>query len=238
MIETENLRIAYGGVVALKDVTVRLEHSVSGLIGPNGAGKTTFLNALSGFAIPKAGRIRLDGEDITVMAPHQRARWGLRRSFQKEDIVDGLTIAENVAIQLDTCGIGGAEREREIDRVLEFAGLSGQGRRLTEDLSSLQRRMTEIARCLAGEPRVVLLDEPGAGFSQSEIDRLKELILSIADFCGAQTLLIDHDVDLIRATCTETMVLDFGNLVVSGPTDEILEVDEVKSVYLGVEAIE
>ncbi|MDO6965905.1 ABC transporter ATP-binding protein [Rhizobium alvei] len=237
MISISDITVAFGGVRALNKVSVDLSDPVVGIIGPNGAGKTTFLNVLSGFITPLSGSIRAFGSEILPMPPHRRSRWGIRRSFQKEQVVDELTIEDNVGVVLDSLGLGSAERERHLAAALEFCGLSALRKTRAGGLNAFERRMTEIARCAAGKPKILMLDEPGAGLSQIEMDRLRQVILDIHSFNGAMTLLIDHDVDLIQAVCSSTMVLDFGSLVVAGPTRDVLSDPRVRAVYLGVEEV-
>jgi branched-chain amino acid transport system ATP-binding protein len=235
MILIENVTVTFGGVTALSHLTVALDKPVLGIIGPNGAGKTTFLNVLSGFVTPRSGRITMDGMDLLRLAPHQRARFGLRRSFQKEQVVDELSVEENVRVVLDPLALSGAERERALMAALEFVGLSALRDLHAAGLNAFERRMVEIARCIVGKPRLILLDEPGAGFSQGEVDRLRQVIDGIRTFNGATTLLIDHDVDLIQAVCEDTMVLDFGSLIAVGATAAVLTDPKVRAVYLGME---
>jgi branched-chain amino acid transport system ATP-binding protein len=237
MIVIRDVTVTFGGVVALNGVSVDLVDPVVGIIGPNGAGKTTFLNVLSGFVTPRQGSIQAFGTELLSLTPHRRSRWGLRRSFQKEQVVDELTVEENVAVVLDNLDISGRERERHLAAALEFAGLTGVRREPAAGLNAFLRRMTEIARCAAGPARLLLLDEPGAGLSQNEVEALRQTIASVHDFNGATTLLIDHDVDLIQSVCVSTMVLDFGALVTHGPTREALSDPRVRAVYLGVEEL-
>ena len=235
MIAIENVTVTFGGVTALNHLTVALDKPVFGIIGPNGAGKTTFLNVLSGFVTPRSGRITMDGMDLLRLAPHQRARFGLRRSFQKEQVVDELSVEDNVRVVLDPLALSGAERERALMAALEFVGLSALRNMPAAGLNAVERRMVEIARCIVGKPRLILLDEPGAGFSQGEVERLRQVIDGIRTFNGATTLLIDHDVDLIQAVCEDTMVLDFGSLIAVGATAAVLTDPKVRAVYLGME---
>jgi branched-chain amino acid transport system ATP-binding protein len=237
MISIRDITVTFGGVVALNKVTVDLTDPVVGIIGPNGAGKTTILNVLSGFLTPKTGSINAFGTELLGLKPHMRSRWGLRRSFQKEQVVDELSVEDNVGVVLDSLSLSGAERERHLSASLEFAGLASVRRERAAVLNAFQRRMTEIARCSAGPARLLLLDEPGAGLSQSEVEVLRRTISSIHTFNGAMTLLIDHDVELIQAVCSSTMVLDFGSLVTSGPTRDVLSDPRVRTVYLGVEEV-
>lgn len=234
MIEISGLTVAFGGVVALNDVSVKLDGDVVGIIGPNGAGKTTFVNCLSGFVTPVKGTITAFGTELTKLSPHARARWGLRRSFQREQVVDNLTVRDNVRVVADHAGAGRGGSVADVDKALALTGMSAKAHVLAERLDAFERRMTELARTLAARPKLIMLDEPGAGFSQSESERLRELILSIRRETGAMVLLIDHDVELIQAVCGTTMVLDFGKLVASGSTRDVLQDARVKAVYLGV----
>ncbi|MCF1469499.1 ABC transporter ATP-binding protein [Agrobacterium vitis] len=235
MIKIEDLTVKFGGVTALNHVTVVLDAPVVGIIGPNGAGKTTFLNVLSGLVRPLQGTITAFGQSITPLLPHQRAQWGLRRSFQKEQVVDDLTVEDNVRVVLDPLRLSRAQTEQAVSAALDYTGILAQRHVRAESLNAFERRMVELARCVAGKPRLLLLDEPGAGFAQNEVAKLRDVITGIADHTGAMTLLIDHDVDLIQATCTKTMVLDFGALVMYGETAAVLKDDRVRAVYLGVE---
>ena len=201
MIEIDDITVGFGGVIALRNVSVRLDAPVVGIIGPNGAGKTTFLNVFSGFVTPSSGQITAFGERLLRLRPHQRARWGLRRSFQKEQVVDELTVEDNVRVILDPLGLPAVERERHLAAALEFTGIASARKTRASELNALERRMTELARCAAGQPRIVMLDEPGAGFSQIEVARLQSVITGMRAFNGAMVLLIDHDVELIQATC-------------------------------------
>ncbi|MBO9126281.1 MULTISPECIES: ABC transporter ATP-binding protein [Rhizobium/Agrobacterium group] len=235
MIEIDGVTVSFGGVTALNRLTVQLDAPVVGIIGPNGAGKTTFLNVLSGFVRPGSGRIRVFGQELTGLQPHQRAQWGLRRSFQKEQAVDELTVEDNVRVVLDSLRLSRGDAEDALTRALEFTGINAVRRRSVAGLNSFERRMTELARCVAGSPKLILLDEPGAGFSQSEVATLRSVINGISETIGARTFLIDHDVDLIQATCQRTMVLDFGSLVTYGETASVLADPRVRAVYLGME---
>lgn len=235
MIEIDALTVSFGGVTALNRLTVQLDAPVVGIIGPNGAGKTTFLNVLSGFVTPNSGRIRAFGQELTRLQPHQRAQWGLRRSFQKEQAVDELTVEDNIRVVLDSLALSRGAVEDALARALEFTGISAVRHRSVAGLNAFERRMTELARCVAGSPKLILLDEPGAGFSQSEVETLRSVINGISETIGARTFLIDHDVDLIQATCQRTMVLDFGTLVTYGETASVLADPRVRAVYLGME---
>jgi len=234
MIEIENLTVQFGGVRPIDGLTVRLDERIVGLIGPNGAGKTTLLNVLSGFVTPVSGTVRVNGKDVTHLAPHLRSGMGLRRTFQTDQIADDLTLWENVLAIADHAGIGSQrEREQEVARAIEFVGLTRRVHRRGNALSTEERHLAEVAKALIGKPSLVMLDEPGAGMSSAESSHLEKVLRGIPDYCGAQLFLIDHDVELISACCTQTMVLDFGKLLAVGPTAAVLEEPEVRRAYLG-----
>jgi ABC-type branched-subunit amino acid transport system ATPase component len=234
MIEIDNLTVQFGGVRPIDGLTVRLDQPIVGLIGPNGAGKTTLLNVLSGFVTPVSGTVRVDGQDVTRAGTHRRAAMGLRRTFQTDQIADDLTLWENVMAIADHAGIGSpAERLREVGGAIEFVGLSKRIHRKGQALSTEERHLAEVAKALVGRPRLVMLDEPGAGMSLAESSHLEQVLKGIPAYCGAQLFLIDHDVELIAACCVQTMVLDFGKLLAVGPTAQVLEMPEVRRAYLG-----
>lgn len=233
MIDMQNLTVRYGGVVALDNVSLHLTDDVIGLIGPNGAGKTTLINAFSGFAPVAGGTVGINGHDLLMMAPHQRTRWGLARSFQKVQTVPDLTVEDHLAVVLDAKSTSRSERKSDIDRVLAYLDLENVRHLVGLQLNPFQARMTEIAKCLVGSPRMILLDEPGGGLSESEMVVLRKVITGIHPEFGAQVLLVDHDVDLIRDVCTTTAVLDFGKLIAFGPTETVLADEVVKTAYLG-----
>jgi branched-chain amino acid transport system ATP-binding protein len=236
MIEVENLSLRFGGVVALDGVTATFSAPVAGVIGPNGAGKTTLMNVMSGFLTAYQGQVLLDGADLLAMAPHRRAQTGLRRSFQREQVADDLTALDNVLVQTDwQMGRTRARRDAAIG-LLAHVGLADRAHVLGADLTGFERRLCDVARCMAGEPRLILFDEPAGGLSVDETARLGDLITGIHALTGAQTLVIDHDVDLIRRICTETLVLDFGRRIAFGPTADVLADPAVKAAYLGVGA--
>lgn len=237
MIAIENLTVAFGGIRPIHRLTVTLGTPIVGVVGPNGAGKTTLLNVLSGFVIPKTGKVTAFDRDLLAMPAYQRARWGLRRTFQTEQVVEDLTVWDNVAVMLDTVDQSGGDRHKQVSAALEYVGLAGQERRMGAGLNSFERRLTEIARALVGSPRIVLMDEPGAGLSDDESAAMQSIILGAPDFSGAMVVLIDHDVNLIAATCGTTAVLDFGELIAYGLTDEVLADDRVKAAYLGTEGL-
>lgn len=233
MISIRDLTVNFGGVVALDRLTLDIDGDVVGIIGPNGAGKTTLINVLSGFVSPSDGRVIVEDCDLLSLKPHRRARWGLARSFQKVHNVPDLTVEEQVRAALDFRTTQRHEKRKAVGRALDYVGLGELTDRAGHRLNPFQQRMTEIARCLASGPKLVLLDEPGGGLSETEVTKLRDVIGGIRSDFGAQVLLIDHDVRLIRAVCIKTAVLDFGKLIGYDRTEQVLADDRVMAAYLG-----
>jgi branched-chain amino acid transport system ATP-binding protein len=238
MIEVTGLTVRFGGVTPLDDMTVTFDSGTCGLIGPNGAGKTTFFNVLSGFVRPASGGVRAFGDDLLAMPHYKRARWGLRRTFQTEQAIEELSVADNVALAHEHSRRGSrAARREDVLGALEFVGLQvGQDVKVGT-LGARDRRLVEIARAVVGRPRVVLLDEPAAGLPDEETEHLGRVIRGIPRHTGALAVLVDHDMSLVSACCEKTAVLDFGRLIAAGPTAEVLRDERVVRAYLGTEAV-
>lgn len=234
MIVIENLTVAFGDVRPLDQLHAQMVAPIVGLIGPNGAGKTTLLNVLSGFVRPQFGSVHLDGLSLLDLSPVQRVRRGLRRLFQQEMIVHDLSAADNIRAIADHVSPRGRATS-EIERAIDFVGLDGSRHVIGRRLSLFERRLVEIAKTLVGSPKVILLDEPGAGLNDVETAKLRELLLQIPGSFAAQLVLIDHDADLIASLCDETLVLDFGKRLAMGPTRQVLDDPVVRQAYLGEE---
>ncbi|HSV53457.1 MAG TPA: ATP-binding cassette domain-containing protein [Burkholderiaceae bacterium] len=235
MMSISELTVQFGGVKAIASLDAVLDHPVCGLIGPNGAGKTTLVNVLSGLVQPRTGRIEVDGTNLLALTPTQRVRFGLRRSFQTEQVVEDLDVWSNVLAVLDHVPHDRRHANAEVGRAIDYVGLVHQATTPGAQLNLFQRRMVEVAKALVGAPRLLLFDEPGAGLTEHEASHLRRTLLGIKDFCGAQVLLIDHDVDLIKTTCTQTLVLDFGQRLALGATNDVLDDPAVRRAYLGTE---
>jgi len=236
MIALENLTVRFGGLVALDAVSARFGEPVSGIVGPNGAGKTTTMNVISGFLTSQGGRVRVGDTDLLDLPPYRRTRWGLRRSFQRDEIAGDLTVEENLRAMLDNLPLSRADKREELARALDFTGLGAERHRLGATLNSYDRRLTDVARCVIGRPKMILFDEPAGGLTGEETEHLGALILAIPGQTGAQVLVIDHDVDLISRICSQTLVLDFGRRIAFGPTAAVFDDPAVKAAYLGLEA--
>ncbi|WP_322748338.1 MULTISPECIES: ABC transporter ATP-binding protein [unclassified Frankia] len=232
MLELTGITVQFDGVRPLDDVTLRVAPGVTGLVGPNGAGKTTLLNVLSGFVRPSAGTVTAHGDRLDRLSPHRRARWGLRRSFQAEQLVLTLSVRDNVRVVAENLGAP----PQDVDRVLDAVGLDDRSR-AAGVLSMLERRLLEFARAMVGTPRLVCLDEPGAGLAEADARRLVPLIDALAASGDVVVLLVDHDMDLVQTVCRELAVLDFGRLIATGPTAQVLTDPVVARAYLGTEEV-
>jgi len=231
VIEVKDLTVRYGGVTSLDALTVTFEKGICGLIGPNGAGKTTFFNVLSGFVRPATGTVRAFGDDLLRLNHFRRARWGVRRTFQTEQAISDLTVYDNVAM-IHT-SLRGTARRADVLGAIEFVGAGITPYAKVGSLTAGQRRLVEVARAAAGKPRLILLDEPAAGLPDQETAHLTSVIRALPGQTGAQTILVDHDMSLVSAVCESTTVLDFGKMIASGPTAEVLRDPHVMSAYLG-----
>jgi ABC-type branched-subunit amino acid transport system ATPase component len=243
--------VRFGGLVAVDGITLDVPvGGAVGLIGPNGAGKTTTFNACSGLVRPGAGRITLFGEDITHHSPAARARLGLGRTFQQMELYDRLTVRENVAMGLEAKLAGGrllgpvvasaAERRavaEAAERSLQRCGIGHLAERRAGVLPTGQRRLTELARALAGGFQVLLLDEPSSGLDVRETENFAGILRSIVADDGRGILLVEHDMSLVRTVCDYTYVLDFGRLIAAGPTSDVLASATVRAAYLGEEVV-
>jgi ABC-type branched-subunit amino acid transport system ATPase component len=214
VIEVEGLTVRFGGVVPIDGMTVTLSGGTCGLIGPNGAGKTTFFNVLSGF---------------------RRARWGLRRTFQTEQAIADLSVFENVLLVHENTGGERTTRRQDVMDAVAFVGLEREADSRVGALGVAERRLVEVARAVVGRPRLVLLDEPAAGLPDRETEHLGRLIRRIPEETEAPVILVDHDMSLVSACCGTTAVLDFGKLIASGATAEVLRDEHVIRAYLGTE---
>ena len=231
MIEVSGLTVRYGGVTSLDGMSVTFEKGVCGLIGPNGAGKTTFFNVLSGFVRPASGSVTAFGDDLLRMTHFRRARWGVRRTFQTEQAISDLSVFDNVAMIHSRAR--GAARRADVLASIEFVGGGISPHAKVGSLTAGQRRLVEVARSVAGKPRLILLDEPAAGLPDEETEQLTAVIKNIPAQTGALTILVDHDMSLVSAVCETTAVLDFGKLIASGPTAQVLRDEHVMRAYLG-----
>jgi branched-chain amino acid transport system permease protein len=232
LLEVRGLTIAYGNNRALDAVDLSVyRHEVHALIGPNGAGKSTFVDALTGFLPSYGGAVHLDGDSVHGLAARERARRGIRRTFQQVQAIDSITVDEYLRLA------GGSAGTERIAAVREFLGLPGGAVPIRlMDIGS--RRMLEIAGALVSRPRVLLLDEPAAGLAEAESFALAERMRRIPAEFGCAVLLIEHDMGFVRAASTRATVLDDGCLISTGPVSEVLDDPSVVAAYLGQELAE
>ena len=246
LLEIKNLNKRFGGLTAVSKLDFELrEGEILGLIGPNGAGKTTTFNIIAGTYAADDGEIRFAGEKISGLPPHQIARRGIMRTFQHNRPFGGMSVLENVMVgahrrfkrnlfQLIAAG-GGAEEAQQRRRAGELIEFVGLGELRDADVGTLsfgQGRLLEIARALAGEPRVILFDEPAAGLTPAELDRLAEIVRGIAQR-GIAVLLIEHDMRFLLPLASRVVVLNFGARIAEGTPQEVRSQRAVMDAYLG-----
>jgi branched-chain amino acid transport system ATP-binding protein len=241
VLRTTGVSVSFGGVRAVVDVDLEVgPGQLVGLIGPNGAGKTTFIDAVTGF-VRSTGRIELDGNDLTGLPPHARARLGLARTWQSIDLFDDLTVGENLLVAShhpslwgmfkDTLG-GSRERTAARDPLVELLGIDAFADALPSELPQGQRKLVGIARALVARPRLVCLDEPAAGLDTSESEELGRQLRRLADG-GQAMLLVDHDMGLVLGICDWVVVLEFGEVIAAGVPDVVRRDQRVIAAYLG-----
>lgn len=248
LLQVRGLTRRFGGLVAVNDLSFDLgAGEILGLIGPNGAGKSTTFNLVAGALPPNAGSIRMEGRELVGLRPHRIAARGIMRTFQHNMAFEGMTVSENILVGRHTrmrhglfdilAGTSVARKAETaaVDRaaeLIDFVGLSEWADADVSTLSFGQGRLLETARALAGEPRIVLFDEPAAGLTPSECDRLAEIIRGIARR-GISVLLIEHDMRFLLPLAERVVVLNFGEKIADGTSAQIEGNPAVVAAYLG-----
>ncbi len=250
IVEVRRLSRQFGGLAAIDDLSFVVPRgAIKAVIGPNGAGKTTLFNVLSGVMAPSSGEIRLDGARIEGLAAHQRVKLGVARTFQNLQIFDRMTVLENVMVGRHVRGatglVGAAlklPRARTEERAMRAAacealatvGLSSRAGDLATSLSFGERKLLEVARALASEPRLLLLDEPAAGLGFADIARIGDLIGRL-NARGVTVLLVEHNMRLVMNISHDILVLNFGRKIAEGTADAVRGNRDVIEAYLGQE---
>ena len=247
LLEVREVVRSFGGVRAVDGATLDVESgSITGLIGPNGAGKSTLFNCVSGFVRPQAGRVLLEGRRIERSAPHRIAKAGLVRTFQTPRALTRMTVLENVMLAAPRQGgerLAGAiapaarRREREVRvralELLELVRLSEHADALAGTLSGGQRKLLDLVRALAAEPRLLLLDEPMAGVSPTLRQELLAHILALRDRDAVTLLIVEHDLDFVMRASDRVIVMNDGQVIAQGAPDEVRADPRVVDAYLG-----
>ena len=246
----QGLVVRFGGLTAVDGQTLNAPRGrITGLIGPNGAGKTTTFNACTGMLRPTAGRVSLFGEDVTRLPPQARALRGLGRTFQRMELFDTLTVRENVRMGKEGAMAGrnplrhlraargqAAVVDRLADEALAICGIEHLAPRRPSDLSTGQRRLVELSRCIAGEFKLMLLDEPSSGLDGEETEEFGRILRSLVADRGVGILIVEHDMALVMSTCEYIHVLDFGKPIFEGTPVQVANSPLVRAAYLGSEA--
>ena len=251
LLEVKGLTKTFGGLTAINNVDFSMEeHQIVSVIGPNGAGKTTFFNMISGYYPVDSGTITFDGHSLVKLTPEKVASYKIARTFQNIRLFQNMLVAENILVgrylQMKASIIDivlrlprmRREEQEAYDKVLsllDYVGLSGKEGELAKNLSYGQQRRLEIARALAIEPKLLLLDEPAAGLNPKETEEMKEFILRLRSDLNTTILLIEHDMKLVMGLSDKITVLNYGEKLADGTPDEIRNNEKVIKAYLGVE---
>jgi branched-chain amino acid transport system ATP-binding protein len=237
-LEVTNVSMAFGGALVLSDVSLSVpEAAVTGLIGPNGAGKTTLFNIVSGLLSPKSGQIVIDGHDVTNAGPAARARRGLARTYQRLELFTSLTVWDNIRVAGEIRNTWGRRGRidviAEAELVLDLVGLADVAGREVSELPTARARVVEVARALMTRPRVLLLDEPASGQTERETEEFGVLLRRLVEERQLAICLVEHDVNLVMGTCELIHVLDYGEIIASGPPEQVQNDPLVVNAYLG-----
>jgi len=237
LLEIRDVSVRFGGVTALDGVSLSARAGrVTGLIGPNGAGKTTLFNVINGLQPVHRGAVLLDGRNLRHVSPSGRSRAGIGRTFQRLEAFGSLTVRENVLVAIEIRPRRRWMRSRdqlaEADRLLELVGIGEYAQARADSVPTGVARLLEVARSLATEPRLLLLDEPSSGLVETETERFGRLLRTLAG-AGRAIVMVEHDLALVMSTCDYIYVLDFGRVIAAGTPAEIHADPLVQQAYLG-----
>jgi branched-chain amino acid transport system ATP-binding protein len=237
-LETLDVTMRFGGHTALDAVSIAVQPGhITGLIGPNGAGKTTLFNVVTGLLSPSQGTVRFDDRDITSDPPHQRAKRGVARTFQRLELFTSLSVRDNVRVAGEIRNSWGFRQKMdcraEAARVIELVGLADVADREVSEIPTGQARVVELARALMIKPSVLLLDEPASGQTEEETVTFGRLLQHLAHEDGLGVCLVEHDMSLVMDICETIHVLEFGQVIASGDADAVRNDQAVIDAYLG-----
>jgi branched-chain amino acid transport system ATP-binding protein len=249
-LQVRGVSLSFGGVRALKDVSFSVRPgTITAMIGPNGAGKTSMFNCISGFYRPDAGQLLLDGEDITRLHAPERAKLGLARTFQNIALFRGMSVLDNIKLGrhahmhtglLDALLYWGRARREEMAlreeverRIIDFLEIQHIRDQPVASLAYGLRKRVELARALAMQPRILLLDEPVAGMNREETEDMARFILDVKEEWGATILMVEHDMGMVMDISDHVVVLNFGQVITQGKPSEVQQNPEVIAAYLG-----
>jgi len=247
LLRTRGIRKNFAGIVALDSVDIDVEPGERvGLIGPNGAGKTTFFNCILGVIGTDGGMVEWDGVDISGRRVHERARLGIGRTFQRIELFPDSTVRDHLVIadrarrnerkwwsDIRLLGRPRADELQRTDEILELLGLRELADEPIERLSLGQGRLVEVGRALMTQPRLMLLDEPSSGLDRRETAALAKTLREVQEHSGFAILLVEHDIELVASFTHRSYLLDFGRMLVSGTTAEVMASTEMRHAYLG-----
>ena len=248
LLEVSGIQKRFAGIVALDGVDLRVrEGEFSAVIGPNGAGKSTLFNCLTGVLSPDEGTVSFDGTILVEQSASKRARMGIARTFQRVELFGGMTVLDHLVVAdraryrrgallrdlFTSSAPTGAELERAHD-VLELLDIDEFADAPAESLTLGRARLVELARALMTEPRLLFLDEPSSGLDRTETAEMAQVLRAVCDDSGTAIVLIEHDVAMVADLAETVWVLDYGQLIASGPTDSVFADEKVRAAYLGV----